>query len=60
MDQQDESQRDLQKEVEGRINRILSWWPGVGVREGRRLSPLAWDAAYLHFNIVLVALIHRR
>jgi len=43
--QQDESQRDLHKEVEGRINRILSWWPGVSVREGKRLAPLAWDAA---------------
>ena len=49
--QQDESQRDFRKEVEGRINRILSWWPGVSVREGRRLAPLAWDAAYLRFKL---------
>ena len=49
-DQQDESQRDLHKEVRGRINRILSW-PGVSVREGRRLAPLAWDAAYLRFKL---------
>ena len=41
LDQQDESQRDHLKEVEGRVNRILSWWPGVNVREGRRLAPLA-------------------
>ena len=60
LDQQDESQRDLHKEVEGRINRILSWWPGVGVRESRRLAPLAYDTAYIHFKLVTVALIHRR
>ena len=60
VDQQDESQRDLHGKVEGRINRISSWWPGVGVREGRGLASLAWNAAYLHFKLVTVALIHRR
>ena len=60
MDQQDESQRDLHNKVEGRINRVLPWWPGVSVREGRRLAPVAWDAAYLRFKLITVALIHRR
>ena len=60
LDQQDESQRDLDKEVEGRINRILSWWPALSVREGRRLASPAWDAAYLHLKLDTVALIRRR
>ena len=59
MDQQDESRRDLHNKVDGRINRILSW-PGVSVREGRKLAPLALDAACLHFKLVAVTLIHGR
>ena len=60
MDQQDESQRDLHNDVEGRINRVLSWWPGVSAREGRRLAPLTWDAACHHFKLVTVELVHGR
>ena len=60
MDLEDKSQRGLHKEVEGKINRILSWRPSASVMERRMLSPLAWDAASLHFELVIVALIHRR
>ena len=59
MYQEDESS-DLHKEVEGKINRILSWRPSASVMKRRMLSPLAWDAASLHFKLVIVALIHRR